>query len=208
MSKVYAVRKGRTTGLFSTWTETQASVHGFSGAEYKSFRTKSEAKAFIRGRYDEHSEGDEYGIYYTDGSCSKGIGGTGVVFVKDEHEVYRLFKSIPSPTTNNYCELLALYHAVKDAQRECIVYTDSKYSLKAVTIWYKTWQKNGWKTSSGKKVANQKIIEKIIKILSQKKYIQIQHVYGHQGNRWNELADEIANGARKMQEYKQSILLY
>lgn len=44
--KYYAVRKGRKTGVFLTWAECQKQVTGFSGAEFKSFPTMEEAKAF------------------------------------------------------------------------------------------------------------------------------------------------------------------
>lgn len=47
--KVYAVRKGRQTGIFDTWAECQRQVTGFSGAEFKSFGTLAEAEAFLRG---------------------------------------------------------------------------------------------------------------------------------------------------------------
>ncbi len=45
--KFYAVRSGRTTGIFLTWDECKASIHGFAGAEYKSFPTKKEAEDFL-----------------------------------------------------------------------------------------------------------------------------------------------------------------
>lgn len=45
--KIYAVRKGKKTGLFYTWDECKQAVHGYSGAEYKSFLTKEEAEEFL-----------------------------------------------------------------------------------------------------------------------------------------------------------------
>lgn len=45
--KIYAVRKGRETGLFTTWAECQRQVTGYSGAEYKSFTDVDEARAFL-----------------------------------------------------------------------------------------------------------------------------------------------------------------
>ena len=36
----YAVKKGHTTGIFDNWSEAQVSTSGFSGAEYKKFKTK------------------------------------------------------------------------------------------------------------------------------------------------------------------------
>ena len=46
--KFYAVRNGRKTGIFYTWEECREQVHGFAGAEYKSFKTMEEAETFIQ----------------------------------------------------------------------------------------------------------------------------------------------------------------
>ena len=45
--KYYAVKKGKTTGIYRTWEECRTSVEGVSGAVYKSFKTLSEAEAFM-----------------------------------------------------------------------------------------------------------------------------------------------------------------
>ena len=45
--KVYAVKKGLITGIFETWEECKGAVDGFSGAEYKSFKTREEAYAYL-----------------------------------------------------------------------------------------------------------------------------------------------------------------
>ena len=41
--KFYAVRKGKTPGIYTSWDLCRAQVHGFSGAEYKSFPTREAA---------------------------------------------------------------------------------------------------------------------------------------------------------------------
>lgn len=46
--KILAVRKGRKTGIFTTWDECRAQVHGFPCAEYKSFPTMEGAKGFMK----------------------------------------------------------------------------------------------------------------------------------------------------------------
>lgn len=46
-SKVYAVRKGKETGLFYTWEACKDSVSGYPCAEYKSFKTKEEALLYL-----------------------------------------------------------------------------------------------------------------------------------------------------------------
>ncbi|MDO4670119.1 MAG: ribonuclease H family protein [Aerococcus sp.] len=48
--KWYAIRKGRKTGVFSTWKEASKHVTGVSGSEYKSFPTKAAADAYVSGK--------------------------------------------------------------------------------------------------------------------------------------------------------------
>ena len=47
--KVYAVAAGRAPGIYSTWAECERQVKGFSGAKFKSFKTRDEAVAFVGG---------------------------------------------------------------------------------------------------------------------------------------------------------------
>ena len=46
-SKFYAVAAGRQPGIYSTWAECERQVKGFSGARFKSFKTREEASAFV-----------------------------------------------------------------------------------------------------------------------------------------------------------------
>lgn len=45
--KYYAVKEGVSRGIFRTWEECKASVSGYSGAVYKSFKTKEEALSYL-----------------------------------------------------------------------------------------------------------------------------------------------------------------
>lgn len=45
--KYYAVKVGMTTGIFKTWEECKASVEGYPGALYKSFKNISDAYAYM-----------------------------------------------------------------------------------------------------------------------------------------------------------------
>lgn len=49
MSKVYAVKVGRKTGIFPTWDACQEQTKGFKGAEFKSFPTEDEASVWLYG---------------------------------------------------------------------------------------------------------------------------------------------------------------
>ena len=47
MPKIYAVKRGRDTGIFATWDECKKLVQGYLGAIYKGFRTRREAESFL-----------------------------------------------------------------------------------------------------------------------------------------------------------------
>ena len=49
MSKYYAVKKGRTMGVYDTWDECKANVNRYKGAIFKSFPTQKEANDFVWG---------------------------------------------------------------------------------------------------------------------------------------------------------------
>lgn len=49
MSTIYAVRKGRTPGIYDTWSEAEVQIKGFSGAEHKKFDRLEDAEAFMKG---------------------------------------------------------------------------------------------------------------------------------------------------------------
>ena len=53
--KFYAVPKGRKPGIYRTWPETQAQVHGFPKAKFKGFKTMEEANEFFEQHSTAHS---------------------------------------------------------------------------------------------------------------------------------------------------------
>jgi ribonuclease H-related protein len=50
MSKYYAVRAGRIIGIYTKWSECEDQVKGFSGAIYKSFPTREQAREFMNSK--------------------------------------------------------------------------------------------------------------------------------------------------------------
>lgn len=84
----YAVRKGHTTGIFDNWPDAQAATSGFSAPEYKKFRTKEEAEAYLDNRdvWVEQVAKDNkagYLVAFTDGSYDKELNrySYGVAFI-------------------------------------------------------------------------------------------------------------------------------
>ena len=111
----------------------------------------------------------------TDGSFKKLknkkiLCGYGIYFPNGELEnVARPF--IHEPLTNQRVELYAILKALRNIEKNKVqfdtimIYTDSEYSIKSVTEWYKSWEKNNWKNAKGQAVMNQDIIRPLIKIL-------------------------------------------
>lgn len=129
-------------------------------------------------------------VVYTDGSCSGDVGGYAWVTLDENRKSGKLF-----PATNQMCELFAIYSALSSIDGDLDIYTDSAYSIGCLTKWAPAWQINGWKNSKGKPVKHKEIIENCLKYSVNRK-VRLFHVKAHSGNRFNELADELANQAR------------
>ena len=70
MKKVYAVKKGKKTGIFYNWDEVKELISGFSGAEYKGFKNEKDANDYLYGLDIEQLsfEDDKTLTAYVDGS--------------------------------------------------------------------------------------------------------------------------------------------
>ena len=52
--KYYAVRVGKKPGIYEKWDDCRQNVHGYPAAEFKSFPTLEEAKAYMaEGQFEE-----------------------------------------------------------------------------------------------------------------------------------------------------------
>ncbi|KAG2445321.1 hypothetical protein HYH02_008787 [Chlamydomonas schloesseri] len=56
MGKYYAVRVGRKPGIYSDWAEVKPLVDGYAGAQHKSFKSRSEAEAYLGLNWIERGE--------------------------------------------------------------------------------------------------------------------------------------------------------
>ena len=77
----YAVRVGKTPGIYKTWPECQSNVSGFPGAVYKGFETLPEAEAFMANGVSATNTEDNVGVEnlpevyaFTDGSFNVNTG--------------------------------------------------------------------------------------------------------------------------------------
>ncbi len=136
---------------------------------------------------------------YTDGACSgnPGPGGWAAIIIVN-NEVKDMFSGNEKNTTNNQMELMAPIKAIQKFKKksEISIFTDSTYVRDGITTWIKKWEKNGWKTASKKPVKNKDLWKKL-KNLSSKHSVKWIWVKGHSQDKYNNLVDELAQGAIK-----------
>ena len=137
-------------------------------------------------------------IIYTDGACSgnPGKGGWGAVLLYGDHQ--KTISGFDPQTTNNQMELMAVIEALKIIKKSIpiIIHTDSKYVQDGITKWILNWKKNGWKTAKKEPVKNVELWQELDALASQHQ-ISWQWVKGHSGNKYNDIADQLAVDAIK-----------
>ena len=130
--KIYAVKRGRSTGLFTSWDACKKQVEGFDGARFKGFMNARDALAWLNDTEDTQyikktgvsrveksasAPSDADYIIYTDGSCLKNPMGPGgwacVIRETATGKITELAEGSPA-TTNNRMEMRAAIAAVKN----------------------------------------------------------------------------------------------
>ena len=137
--KYYTVWKGKTTGVFDSWTECQEQIKGVTGALYKAFDSRTEAEVALKENYWSYISKKEKNAtrevsseiildsLSVDAACS---GNPGVM----EYQGVRTFdkerifhKKFPLGT-NNIGEFLALVHGLSYMKKHNLkqpIYSDS-----------------------------------------------------------------------------------
>ena len=131
---------------------------------------------------------------YTDGSClgNPGSGGWAAKCYDPEFVV----EGGHHTSTNNIMEMTAMVKALEKClelnEKDVTVYTDSKYVKLGITEWSKKWHANGWKTSTGKDVANKELWVRIFELIELMSTVTIEWVRAHSTNEKNNEVDELA----------------
>ena len=130
---------------------------------------------------------------YTDGACSgnPGKGGWAAIILDGKNQ--SSISGSENKTTNNRMELMAPIMALKKIKikSEIIIYTDSRYVKDGITEWIKKWKLNNWKSSNKKPVKNKDLWIKLNNSCL-KHDVTWKWVKAHAGNKYNNLADELA----------------
>lgn len=137
MSKFYAVKRGRSPGIYLTWAECELQVKGFQNAKFKSFNSLLEAETYINDVEELQHELPIHGLA-VDASLLKGSKGE---FQIVDLSTGKLIYSSPVyvDTTVNVMEFLAIIKAIEISRTQieftkCDIYSDSATAI--------TWVKN------------------------------------------------------------------
>lgn len=195
--KYYAVKNGYTTGIFETWTECEKQVKGFSGAEYKSFKTKEEAKSYLEmNPIDNLVKDAKRCVAYIDGSFNKvkQLCGYGVVILDDKgNEIEQFYGYINDEASLSSWNISGEVESAKKAITFAL-----KNNYEEIDIYYdyigiEKWGNQEWKTNIPLTIS----YKQFIKNSRNRIKINFHKVKAHSGNKYNELADELAkNGAQ------------
>lgn len=125
---------------------------------------------------------------YTDGSCipNPGKGGWGWVLISNDMEIEE--NGGKMKTTNNEMEMMAVLEGLSFLENESTkltinIYSDSQYVINCATG---KWKRN----------KNLELWEKLDKLIKKFK-INWNWVRGHTGDKYNEIADRLANKGRE-----------
>ena len=194
--KVYAVRKGRTTGIFMSWDDCKAQVDGFAGAEYKSFADPAEAMAYL-GLESENVSRDKFpeGVRaYVDGSYDAGSGrySCGIVIVDTDAEGNSTTTELNSAFDDAEAAKQRNVAGEVMGSRLAIEYCLSK-GISSVEIYHDyegigAWADRRWKANNALTQGYRDFVEEARKTID----IRFVKVKAHAGNKYNELADKLA----------------
>ena len=198
--KYYVVWQGREPGIYLTWDECKAQVHGAEGARYKSFPTMEEAeKAFADGAppIERKAKNPELRInnsdfsneiiqdaYAVDAACS---GNPGMMEYRgvDVKSGIQLFHFGPIMATNNIGEFLAIVHALalqKQQGTAYPIYSDSRNAL----LWIKARQCRTKLELNDKTATAHELIARAEKWLNNNDYSEFKILKWHT-DRWGEI---------------------
>ena len=191
--KYYAVKNGRSVGIFTSWDECKKQINGFSGAIYKSFATLQEAEEYLYdGNYLEANENWDGPIAYVDGSFDDKSGqfaaGAVILYQDKEIKLSQKFNDAQLASMRNVAgEICAarmvMEYALDEGWQQVRIYHD----YQGIASWCDgSWQAN---------LKGTKDYRDYYQSIKDKLQISFVKVKAHSNNKYNDLADSLARKA-------------
>lgn len=142
-------------------------------------------------------------VCYTDGCClqSRGnVGGWASCVLVNNHKIYT-WSGSELNTDSNRMELTAVIEVLKhiEKSKSILIYTDSEYVRKGLTLWAKRWADTGWKRTIDGSTPKNDDLWRVALSLIKGRQISIVHVNAHKTNCGNNRMDaEAKNRARAL----------
>lgn len=116
-----------------------------------------------------------------------------VIFSERTKHIVKLNRFAFRGMTINQMELMAVNKALDHPKIEhAVIYSDSSYTISALTLWHKAWAKNNWTKQDGTPVVNKDLICEILEKIKRLKFCRFVKVSAHTGDPFNSLADYMA----------------
>ncbi len=191
--KYYAVRAGKTPGIYLTWEDCKSMVDGFPNAKYKSFPTLAEAEKFLEG-IEETKVQEQFSAAYAfvDGSYNivTGVYGYGGFLVSEGQRFVLQGSGADEELAsmrNVAGEIEGAMAAVKKALELGLESLDIYYDYLGIEM----WATGGWKRNKIGTIAYYDFMQSVKSEIK----INFIKVKGHSGIEGNEEADRLAKEA-------------
>lgn len=192
--KFYAVKKGKTPGIFDNWEQCKASVEGVPGAEYKGFTGKREALAYLglEANEDEPDEVPPAGrvLAYVDGSYENAVRryAFGCVFILPDSRIFVQHGNGNNEESlvhrNVTGEMLGAMYAVRCAIESGFREIEIRYDYEGI----EKWVTGAWRAKNDHTAK----YAQAMRGWGTKIQIQFTKVAAHTNVKYNELADRMA----------------
>lgn len=204
--KFYAVRVGRSPGIYTTWDSCAAQVKGYPGAVYKSFKSREEAESFMVNDQTSSKQGADKNVtspcssasvdIWVDGSCIHNDGddmqlGWAYLIREGDQELHRASGNDIPPEAWQHRNVAGEIQAVLKALDWC-----HAHGISRATIYYdyqglEEWVNGSWRAKTPFTQAYVKAVK------AQDMDLRWEKVLAHSGEPLNEVVDQLARDAAR-----------